>query len=1374
MKNKFVKMMAALMAALIVLSFAAPVFAVESGDTVYIRTAEDLLSFAKNCTLDTWSHGKTVELQEDISLNGVDFTPIPTFGGAFNGNGHTISGLAITDSVTPAGLFSMLQSEAVVQNLHVSGTVKPSGSAENAGGIVGINYGTIDGCTFTGNVEGKSNTGGIAGVNEADGSIKNCAANGSVIGKTMTGGIAGYNAGTITDSDNRAYVNTKSVDPAISLDDINLEASMDLTNLASLDTTNAAKDTGGIAGYSSGTIRSCTNTVTVGYPHIGYNVGGIVGRNCGFVEACENKAYIYGRKDVGGIVGQIEPDVILVLSEDHLETLSEQLQELSELVQDVGNSAGGAGGAIQGNISAMKSYIASAQSAIAALKPGKEPSLPDLGSLNQLVSAVRGMKDTAEQMVNTVSNGTGAVVSSVTAVSDQVGAIAETVSAIVDGAKQAPIVDSSDTALEEVTQGKVLGCINSGHIQGDINIGGIVGTMALEYEVDPEDDLTAEITGTQRRNYEMKAIAQSCINKGLVESKRNCAGGISGRMDLGLLIDCENYGNITSGSGDYVGGIAGLTGGTLRRCYAKCTLSGDCYVGGIVGSGIAEDIGGTASYVENCYAMVVITDASEYYGAISGADTGTFVLNYFISDSLAGINRMSFSGRAEPMDYVQLLAMKEAETAIPEETDPEEDQPESVPVIPNAFLELKLTFVADSEIIATVPFDYGDSFDESIYPDIPAKEGHHAYWDTEELIDLHFDTVVSAVYEPYVTVLLSDEERSCGRPVFLVLGQFDDTYAIHVSELPTTPADFAEIPESAWKFICKSFTTGRVSHKVAEQWYISVPDDGAASHTIRYLPAEGKPEDLDVYRKDADGWTKLETDTFGSYLTFQINGPEAEIAIISNISVWWMWLIAAILLLVILAVIIRTIKKFVKPRKKPMPESASSEEDAPVRTPPTMKEVKRKKGLTVFLILLAFVVGIAATAAFFLLPGIRTEMESVNLIKDLAGRDVICMELSVSAKAGNQELDFAVQIQKQPAEGKNVTAIRQDNVSLFYADGTVFLENGKAFRIGDEHPDYSELLDVIVRLYENVDISRDNETYTITAKGQNAAAILELLIPYVGGQFSGEQEVTVELETADGKVFCVTFTASGVLGAEDTRKYEVEASLEIDPEGFDTITIPANIRTMLSSGSYEAETLLTEDLLVLAEGWKELDARELLSANLTLDANCGPLVVNESLKFYRWNTEPRISSVQKNGYALYFTETAICDKNGKKLPLAEAPAVEAADLLDIAYRACMNAEVSSSETGKERTLTVSLDKKGMEEVACAIAPEAGQLGITFEHGSVQIVIRDGKIHSINAYCDGTMQVVITDVSVSFGAELVFTDSGAEVTIPEAVKGTLKK
>lgn len=82
---------------------------------IHIKSAEDLRSLAHSCTLDSWSRGKTVVLDNDIELTDDDELPIPTFGGTFNGNGHTISGLSITQSVSPAGLFGVLQKDAVIK-----------------------------------------------------------------------------------------------------------------------------------------------------------------------------------------------------------------------------------------------------------------------------------------------------------------------------------------------------------------------------------------------------------------------------------------------------------------------------------------------------------------------------------------------------------------------------------------------------------------------------------------------------------------------------------------------------------------------------------------------------------------------------------------------------------------------------------------------------------------------------------------------------------------------------------------------------------------------------------------------------------------------------------------------------------------------------------------------------------------------------------------------------------------------------------------------------------------------------------------------------------------------------------------------------------
>ena len=98
------KWSALLMAVTLLFTLAAPA-ALAAESTVTIKTAGDLMELSRNCTLDTWSQGKTVILENDLDLHGVDFTPIPTFSGTFQGNGHTISGLSITGSGNVRGLF---------------------------------------------------------------------------------------------------------------------------------------------------------------------------------------------------------------------------------------------------------------------------------------------------------------------------------------------------------------------------------------------------------------------------------------------------------------------------------------------------------------------------------------------------------------------------------------------------------------------------------------------------------------------------------------------------------------------------------------------------------------------------------------------------------------------------------------------------------------------------------------------------------------------------------------------------------------------------------------------------------------------------------------------------------------------------------------------------------------------------------------------------------------------------------------------------------------------------------------------------------------------------------------------------------------------
>lgn len=1499
--NPISRILALILAFLMLLGLAVPAFALDSADRIEIHNAEDLMELARSCTLNTWSQGKTILLAADISLEGTSFTPIPTFGGTFDGNGHTISGLKITDSVVPSGLFGVLQEGAVIRNLTVSGTVTPTGDSDPVGGIVGENYGTLIGCSFSGTVSGEQNTGGIAGINASTGILINCTSSGAVTGSKMTGGIAGCNLGIIQSCVNNAYVNTSSVDPTLSPEDIHIDFTLDTTKITSLDTSTAAMDTGGIAGYSSGIIKNCVNTAIVGYPHIGYNVGGIAGRSCGYLYACQNTAEVYGRKDVGGIAGQLEPYIVKNISESGLEKLERQLDALDEMLEKAINDCDEGMQAISARLNRIASAMdgaasaasdirtygslsstvsgsgeSSADGSITVTPPQVEVEagagtvgggaavitpiggaagggsviageisggLTEGGVSGEGSSAANGSIDASAQiMVTTSLSGLSSAIYSMAGqmrllggemgdtsgvlsedmqeIRSQISAISDTAFDLLLGDGEGDVlVDSSEIDVDLVTLGKASQCENSGSINGDINVGGITGVMAMEYELDPEDDVTVNLNSSQRRKYEVKAIAQDCVNRGPVTAKRNYAGGICGRMDLGLIAQCENYGTVESESGDYVGGIAGIAGSTVRHCFAKCTLSGDMYVGGIVGSGISSDRDGEASTIAGCYSLVDIPKYGQYAGAISGADAGNFTENYFVSPSLAGINRTSYSGQAEPISYEDLLLLfsrQEAQSALPAEqsAEPEAEEesyaepenaaedagqsaeeesnsePENEEILlptielPDEFRHFTLKFVADGIVIKSETFDYGASFDESVFPEIPEKDGYYANWDRTDLTNLQFDTVVSVVYTQYITAVPSTETRSEGRPVFFVEGLFDDGAVISATLQANTPSEFDDLPTGWWDLAVKCFTGTRVSREIVEQWNLSIPNDGYNSHTVRYLAPDEKPNNLNIYIKQGSSWKKVDSEAIGSYLTFTMEGESAQIAVISTIQTWWVWLITALLAVVLLILIIRLIRKVRRHRKHAAPpptvpsgdsvpdttESSSSSDSAVPAPAP-----RKRRWLVPLLIVLALLCGAGGTAAFFLLPDLTRDLKAYDLLKKCVEKQELTMALSVDAQVGSQELSFDADIDRTNLEGHRVTSILQENHRLFYADGVVFLENGKAYRLDDAFPDYSQLLNQTMQLYQHIDISAKGSVYTITAEKEDAKAILELLMPSVASTLLETNTITVELTETGGEASQIRFSGTGKLNDAEKTEFHLSAVLEIDALQQSRIYIPQDVKDAILNGSYTADNGLTDALFGLLDGWQDLNSRNPLAAKLTLKADCGPLVLNENLDLYRWTEDGRrISSIQKNGYALYFTDTAVCDKNGRALLSTEASNMEAAKLLDIAYQLCMSAELECRQSAGTDTYTLALDEDGIKAVAYAIAPAAEDMDILFDSGSLQIVMEGNKIQSVQVRCDGQMQVIFSDVAVSLEAQLHFSEDTVEMEIPEEVREALKK
>lgn len=1319
---------AALLAALMLLACLPVTQADAAGNTIHISSEAELRDLAASCALDTWSRDKNVVLDSDLTLADPSFLPIPTFGGSFDGQGHTIHNVSITDSLSPAGLFGVVQAGGSVRSLHVVGAVTPSGDGRSVGGIAGENNGIIEKCSFTGTVSGQVYVGGIAGHTGVSGSILACETRGAAIGGSMTGGITGYNEGLLADCTNSACINVESTDPRLDLEDLDLTP--DLSKLGQANAGASAADTGGIAGYSAGTLSDCVNHGAVGYQHIGYNTGGVVGRSCGQLLRCRNDGSIAGRKDVGGVVGQIEPYIQVDASPTYLSELNRQLYELKSLTDQAANDAQDGAGDVSGRLNDMNDYLKDALS---------DPQDP--------LAAITGFGSRLNDLNNSASGSVDTVADDLRDINSKFNEVSNTVLAAISAAGNpaSVISDGSQGNIDKITLGKTSACTNSGTVSGDVNTGGIAGSIAIEYELDPEDDVSANLDGEYRRQYEYRAVVQQCANTGAVSAKRSNTGGIAGRMDLGLIISCESYGSVESDSGSCVGGIAGLTAATVRSSYAKCTLSGKKYVGGIVGSGVAEKSDGSASTVTGCWSLVDITGCQQYEGAVSGADTGTFTDNYFVSDTLAGINRQSFAGRAEPVSFDTLAAAEG---------------------MPGGMTTFTLSFVSDGKVLTSRTFSYGASFDSSVYPPLPEKDGIYAHWDRTDLHGLHLDTVVTAVYDALLPTLSSEQTREDGRPVILAGGDFNDGDTMAATALTLTPEEFHAADGSFADRAANWFSYLKegqlppltVNRRVAEQWRVSLPDDGQETHTLRYLPSQDASH-LRLYVNDGGGWQAVSYDTVGSYLSFTAGGASPEFAVVTTASVWWPLAAAiAVCVAIVLAVLLGRRHRRRKAAAVSAPETvenAVESTETPARTSRPAKKKKRRWWIPV-----SIVAGIAAAAAVLLTAtGLGRQLNAWRLLHRALNADSLAMTVSVQS---GETFTASADVCRTRADTTRIVTVRWQGVTVYCTGDAVYLENGRAYRLSSSMT-LSDLAALFRKAHVDCEKTDADTLYTAALSAADADALLTLLEPEVG-DLTGIDRLTAVLTVADGRARSLRLTA----GPEDAPVLTIVMDFTAKVTA---PQVPEAVTAAIAGGTEPENTVLPADTLRLLRSWAALRSREVLAADLTLTADCGPLVLRDTLQYDRRTVAGQdFTAVRKGALSLYFSGDKLCDAEGHVLTTGDTLASQAR-LLQLAYQLVLNGTAACTQTGGTDTYTLTLDEAGAAEFAAAIAPDIQSQHVAFTGGRVTMEVQDTQLCSIRITCSGSISVALTEANASLSADIRFVSRN--YPFPRAVLNALQ-
>ncbi|MCI9185176.1 MAG: hypothetical protein HFG61_09975 [Lachnospiraceae bacterium] len=880
---------------------AAPLRAQAEGDAISIRTVEDFLEFSRSCTSESYSQGKTVSLEADLDLTGVDFCPIPVFCGTFEGNSHTVSGVSIVRPGSNLGLFRYLEETAVVQNLNVQGDLKPQGSRKKIGGIAGTNKGAIKNCTFSGKGQALENLGGIAGLNEATGVIENCKNLADLEGNRRIGGIAGENAGIIQDSHNEGAINIASEGLYEDPKEKNT-ISMDRESIHETIMVEKVNDVGGIAGLSSGTIRQCGNLGDIGYSHTGYNIGGIAGRQNGLLVLCDNEGDVAGRKDVGGIVGQLEPFLMVQYGEDTFDRIHGQVDRISDTTDAMGQELRHTTDASIGNLdrvdeivkqirditrdkkddrrgkrkeydekagrqldlideilaeteldlgsrtadqseSRLRANLTRARKLLESLGGAGGGQLPDdyipdedagvlenLQRLHEILSQLEecgaNIAEEAEVMVEARIDGVVEGVQDfeddldslrvaskefldltreykdqlfddvdvldedLTGQLDQLydeldflsdnlksgkdqlraekdrldGQLDQMQDILVEGkervqAERERVEDDEEPLFEDISEmasdlanGMIVGCSNQGGVFSDFQAGGVVGTIGIELDLDPEEDIEAYGEESLYMNRYAQASVRGCRNQGDITVQQDYAGGIAGTARIGVLASNQNYGDVLAADGNYAGGIAGSSQSTITGSYAMCQVEGNDYIGGIAGFG--------KSLKNNCAMVDLAQGGGEWMGSIAGGreETGTVQGNLYVDDGLGAVDGVTFQGEAQGVSYEELL------------------QREGVPP---EFRSLTVTFLADGQVVERVACRYGQSLSPEEMPQIPSKPGFFHHWEETGLPDIRKNYKIHAVYVPWTTTIASGQAPM---PPLLAEGAFYPNARLLVQE----------------------------------------------------------------------------------------------------------------------------------------------------------------------------------------------------------------------------------------------------------------------------------------------------------------------------------------------------------------------------------------------------------------------------------------------------------------------------------------------------------------------------------------------------------------------------------------------------------------
>lgn len=339
------------------------------------------------------------------------------------------------------------------------------------------------------------------------------------------------------------------------------------------------------------------------------------------------------------------------------------------------------------------------------------------------------------------------------------------------------------------------------------------------------------------------------------------------------------------------------------------------------------------------------------------------------------------------------------------------------------------------------------------------------------------------------------------------------------------------------------------------------------------------------------------------------------------------------------------------------------------------------------------------------------------------------MHLAASARINGVPLETESDISLVTEDGISFLVLERQGTAVYVADNVLFLENGKAFKLGDKlqtrTASYEKLLPCIGALYDTLRITvretQEETAYSVTVTGAQVDTLLSAAS--LGEASAGIEKLELCLTERNGELARILFTGSGNFQG-------TTVSLKVTLSGFRVLgdcPIPEAVKQGAATVDPDGLFSLSEDLYRLVLALAPFGDGKSIDADLHLRGDCGLIQLDTRL---------RLSDLQTGA-------------NGQLDPEKLRTLPEMLGWL------CMEGEIRCTQSDGAFLYTLALDEQSMQELSRMILPEIRQYGVDLTEGSLCVVLENNAITSMELSIGGKISVLSVKVPASIAAVFTF-------------------